>query len=250
MSKSLLMATVAFALVGGAAYAQQRLQPGATVSGDLRQGDEQLDSGEFVDTYNFQGRAGERVSLSMRSSEFDPYLLINGPGDFSEENDDGEEGDTSAGLDVRLPATGTYRVMATSYESGERGRYSLTFGGANSASGRGQASGRGPAPGVGGNIAGQIGATARRGQNNILQPGATVRETLSQGDTRLSTGEYADGWRFQARRGQTYTLTLGSSDFDAYLVVRGPGGLSEDNDDDASRRGSSDSAVTFTARAD
>lgn len=255
MSKSLLMATVAMALVGGAAYAQQRLQPGATVSGDLRQGDEQLDSGEFVDTYSFQGRAGDRVSLSMTSGEFDPYLLINGPGDFSEENDDREDGDTGAGLDVRLPATGTYRVMATSYESGERGRYSLAFeggqgGGQNGGQSGGRTAGRTPAAGVGGNIAGRIGTTARRGQNNVLQPGAAMRETLGQGDTRLSTGEFADGWRFQARRGQTYTLRLSSSDFDSYLVVRGPGGLSEDNDDDAGRRGSSDSAITFTARAD
>ena len=250
MSKSLLMATVAVVLVGGAAYAQQRLQPGATVSGDLRQGDEQLDSGEFVDTYSFQGRAGDRVSLSMLSSDFDPYLLINGPGDFSEENDDASGGDTSAGLEVRLPASGTYRVLATSYEAGERGRYSLSFNAGGQGGSSGQAGGRGPASGVGGNIAGQIGASARRGQANVLQPGVAVRETLAQGDTRLSTGEYADGWRFQARRGQTYTLRLSSSDFDPYLVVRGPGGLSEDNDDDASRRGSSDSAITFTARAD
>ena len=102
---------------------------------------------------------------------------------------------------------------------------------------------------MGGSIADRIGASARRGQNNVLQPGATVREALERSDSRLSTGEYADGWRFRARRGQTYTLTLQSGDFDAYLVARGPGGLSEDNDDDPGSRGSTDSAITFTAAA-
>ena len=252
MSKSLLMATVALALVGGTAHAQQRLQPGAPAYGDLRQGDEQLDSGEFVDTWTFQGRAGDRVSLSMTSGDFDPYLLINGPGDFSDENDDGQDGDTSAALDLRLPADGTYRVMTTSYEPGESGRYTLDFqgGGGGGFGGSGSGSGRGPGVGVGGSIADRIGASARRGQNNVLQPGATVREALERSDSRLSTGEYADGWRFRARRGQTYTLTLQSGDFDAYLVARGPGGLSEDNDDDPGSRGSTDSAITFTAAAD
>lgn len=250
MSKSLLMTTVALALVAGAADAQQRLQPGATVSGELRQGDAKLDSGEFVDAYSFEGRAGDRASLSMRSSAFDPYLLINGPGDFAQENDDAEAGDTRAGLEVRLPATGTYRVRATSYAPGERGPYSLTFGGANASSARTQASGRGAAAGVGGNIAGQMGAPSSRGQTHVLQPGATMRESLGQGDARLTSGEYADGWRFQAQRGQTYRVSLASSDFDAYLVVRGPGGLSEDNDDEGGRRGSTDAAVVFTAPAD
>ncbi|MBJ7486113.1 PPC domain-containing protein, partial [Brevundimonas sp.] len=242
MSKSLLMATVALALVGGTAHAQQRLQPGAPAYGDLRQGDEQLDSGEFVDTWTFQGRAGDRVSLSMTSGDFDPYLLINGPGDFSDENDDGQDGDTSAALDLRLPADGIYRVMATSYEPGESGRYTLDFqgGGGGGFGGSGSGSGRGPGVGVGGSIADRIGASARRGQNNVLQPAATVREALERSDSRLSTGEYADGWRFRARRGQTYTLTLQSGDFDAYLVARGPGGLSEDNDDDPGSRGSTD----------
>jgi len=248
MSKSLLMATVAIALVAGAAIAQQRLQPGVPTQGNLGQGDGQLDSGEFVDTYTFLGRAGDRVSLSMTSSDFDAYLLVNGPGDFSEENDDGSEGDTGAALDLRLPSDGTYRVMATSYEPGESGRYALAFQDAGSIARPGPA--RGPAAGVGGNIAGRLGGGPRGGRTNVLQPGTTVREALQQRDTRLSTGEFADGWRFPARRGQTYTLSLESGDFDSYLVVRGPGGLSEDNDDDPGRRGSTDSAVTFTALAD
>ncbi|HEX8471665.1 MAG TPA: pre-peptidase C-terminal domain-containing protein, partial [Brevundimonas sp.] len=241
MFKTVLLATTALAVLAGSAIAQQALRPGAPVSGDLRRGDEQLDSGEFVDTWTFQGRAGDRVSLHMSSSDFDPYLLVNGPGDFSEENDDAEEGEaTDAGLDLRLPATGTYRVMATSYEADEAGRYSLSMdiGGARGGSLAGQLGSRGPA------------SSQRSAQNNLIEPGDTVRDSLERGDQTLDSGEFADAWRFRGRRGQTYTVSLDSSDFDPYLVVRGPGGLSEDNDDDPSQRGSSNSRVTFTLPAD
>lgn len=83
-----------------------------------------------------------------------------------------------------------------------------------------------------------------------LSPGQTVRGELRQGDATLSSGEYADRFTFPIRRGQTYELTLSSSRFDPYLLVRGPGGLNEDNDDDPAARGSRDSRIRFTASAD
>ena len=239
MKNILLSATAVLALLAGSAIAQQSLQPGASTPGELRSGDARLNSGEFVDSYEFQGRAGEQVSLRLQSSDFDAYLMVSGPGDFSQENDDGQDGDTGSALNLRLPASGTYRVMATSFEPGESGRYTLDFSGG----GRGGQTGFGGARGPG------VGAD-RRGQNNLIEPGTTVRDALQRGDATLGSGEYADGWRLWGRRGQTYTLSLESSAFDPYLVVRGPGGLSEDNDDDPAQRGSSNSRVTFTMPAD
>ncbi|MBB4083129.1 pre-peptidase C-terminal domain-containing protein [Brevundimonas lenta] len=83
-----------------------------------------------------------------------------------------------------------------------------------------------------------------------LRVGQTARGDLSRGDATLSTGEYADHWTLAVRRGQTYEVSLSASGFDPYLIVRGPGGLSEDNDDDPSARGSRDSRIRFTAPAD
>lgn len=85
---------------------------------------------------------------------------------------------------------------------------------------------------------------------NTLTAGRPVRGQLARGDDTLQSGEYADEFTFTARRGQTYELTLASSAFDPYLLVRGPGGLSEDNDDDPGARGSRDSRIRFTAPAD
>ena len=83
-----------------------------------------------------------------------------------------------------------------------------------------------------------------------LASGQPVRGQLARGDDTLQSGEYADDWTFPVRRGQSYELTLSSASFDPYLIVRGPGGLSEDNDDDPAARGSRDSRVRFTAPAD
>lgn len=91
-------------------------------------------------------------------------------------------------------------------------------------------------------------ATART--DGSLRAGETVRGRLERGDQTLDSGEYVDRYRFSVRRGQTYELTLSGTGFDPYLLVRGPGGLSEDNDDDPAARGSRDSRIRFTAPAD
>lgn len=213
-----------------AAMAQQ-LRPGGQVQGELARGDDRLSSGEFLDVYEIEGRAGETLRATMRSQDFDTYLMIRGPGGFSEDNDDADGDGTNSALDVRLPANGTYRISATSYEPGESGRYVLRLDGA----------------------AGGGRAEARPGQANAgggaLRLDGTTSGMLAQGDRRLNTGEFADDWTLPVRRGETYTVSLSSSEFDTYLMLRG-GGLSEDNDDDTGQRGTTNSRLTFTATAD
>jgi len=231
------MATTALAVLAGSAVAQQALPSGRVMASALEAGDAKLQSGEFYDSWAFEGRAGERISLRMSSSAFDPYLILNGPNGFSQENDDAATGVTDAGLEVTLPTTGTYRLQTTSFQAGEAGDYRLML-----ARGGARAD-LGPAQNV-------IPPPIAISTTPVLQAGRTGSGDLRRGDTTLSSGEYGDVWTFQAQRGRTYTITLQSGDFDPYLVVRGPGTFSEDNDDDASRRGSSDSRVSFTAPAD
>jgi len=227
-------------LLTGPALAQQTLRPGGQVQGILERGDDRLSSGEFADVYEVEGRAGQTLRATMRSDDFDAYLMIRGPGDFSEDNDDSGEDGTNAALDVRLPANGTYRLSATSYAAGETGRYSLVLGGGGG--------------GGGGRVAGGAstlgaGRQANAGGGTLL-PDESASGVLARGDRRLQAGEFADDWTLPVRRGETYTISLDAPDFDAYLMVRGPGGLSEDNDDDNGQRGTRNSRITFTAPAD
>lgn len=218
-------------IVAGAGFwapaaAQQAIASNSTTRGELRTGDATLGSGELVDTYTLEGRAGQRLVVRLQSTAFDPYLLMRGPGGFSQDNDDEAQGQSSALLDVRLPSTGRYTVSVTSYKAGERGAYTLTLGGA------------------------EIAPVAGAGAPGAIRVGETVRGTLAAGDQTLGSGEYVDTWRLSGRRGERFTIRLSSSNFDPYLLVRGPNWLSEENDDDASARGSNASRLVVTMPAD
>ena len=222
MKTSTLLAALALGLsVPAVAEAQQMLRSGATVNGQLSDGDARLTSGEFMDEYELEGRSGDRLSILMTSGALDPYLMIDGPGGFSEQNDDAESGNLDSRLDVRLPVSGRYRIVATSYEPGETGAYQIAVvqGGSQS---------HGDAPGGG-----------------DIRPGETVSGTLASGDERLDSGEFHDDWTLSGRRGDRVVARLSSSEFDPYLMVRGPG-VSEDNDDDPSERGGLNSRLEFT----
>lgn len=208
------------------AAAQDMLRIGSSTGGELSARDDRLDTGEYLDTYLIEGRAGDRLSVRMSSGEVDPYLMIRGPGGFAEDNDDAASGDLNALLDVRLPADGTYRIVATSYAPGEQGRYSLE---------------------VSDRAGGYTPDYAAAGAD--LVPGASVNGALQSGDETLTSGEYADTWMIPVRAGQRYVATLRSADFDSYLLVRGAG-LQEDNDDDPTGRGSLHSRLEFTAPVD
>lgn len=257
MFKRLLSATTALTLLAQPVMAQQRIAPGATVSGSLQRGDATLDSGEFADGYSFHASAGDRIDLRMSSSDFDSYLILKGPNGFSQDNDDAADGDRSAGINVRAPSSGDYTITATSYQSGETGRYSLSFNagaGTTTAPAQPRAQLTQPTRPRGntfGNLNGrQTGSGAQASASNGTLQAGTTSGRLARGDATLSSGEFVDTWTLDVQRGQTYTVRLSSGDFDPYLLVRGPGGLSEDNDDDSSQRGSNASRITFTAPAD
>jgi len=231
---SLACMAFAAALLGLAApaAAQQALNLTGRTQGELRQGDSTLPSGELVDDYSFTGRAGQRVVIRMSSSALDPYLIISGPNGFQRDNDDVSQGTKDAVIDVTLPANGTYRVRATTYQSGEHGAYTLAV-----SDGAGTVQQATPA------------ATPAQTAGTI-SVGQSVNGTLAQGDATLSSGEFQDTWRLQGRRGEQYVIRLRSSAFDPYLIVRGPNNFSQDNDDDETERGSRNSRVLVTMPAD
>lgn len=264
ISASLAVSNGAASQAGAGSAAPRPIALGATVSGALEQGDGALDSGEFRDVYSFTGSAGQRIRLNLSSDAFDSYLMLSGPGGFSTFNDDQEEGRPNAGLTATLPADGQYLITATSFEVGESGRYTLSLDGEGATAAptgatrpvRSTSLTQPTRPRSGAQLSN---LNSRRGQptratpatsNGVLSPGSEVAGRLASGDGTLPSGEFADGWTLNVRSGQSYTVRLNSSDFDPYLMVRGPGDLREDNDDDASVRGSNASRITFTAPAD
>ncbi|MBE7385653.1 MAG: hypothetical protein F6J95_030180 [Leptolyngbya sp. SIO1E4] len=62
----------------------------------------------------------------MESDDFDPYLVLLNPNGYEiAQNDDGL-GSLDAEITYRPMETGRYTIRATSYSSGQYGRYTLT----------------------------------------------------------------------------------------------------------------------------
>ena len=176
--------------------------------GSLEKGDDTLSSGEFVDSYEFEGSPGQHVAIDVRSSAFDTYLILKDPAGEQTENDDAQDGGVGhSSIETDLTEAGTYRVLVTSYEPGESGAYSLTID--PSASERGS-----PARDV-----------------TTLTAGGPVGGELGGGDATFDAGEYYDPYVFDGDEGQTVRLDLSSADFDTYLGLVTPSGEEIANDD-------------------
>jgi hypothetical protein len=180
-------------------------------AGRLEAGDTTLTSGEFYDSYEFEGSPGQRLSIHLRSSAFDTYVILQDPAGEQTENDDaedgGEVGHSSIGADLK--ETGTYRVLVTSYETGESGAYSLTIDPTGAA---------------------EPGSSATR-DVLTLTTGGPVRGELEGDDATFDAGEYYDTFEFDGDEGETVRIELASTDFDTYLGLVTPSGDEIANDD-------------------
>ena len=61
---------------------------GALETGNLADGDGQLQAGEFRDLYSFTGKVGDPVVIELVSEDFDPYLAVVSPSGRVKRNDD------------------------------------------------------------------------------------------------------------------------------------------------------------------
>lgn len=191
--------------------------------GQLAQGDQQLRSGEFFDEHALQLNVGDAVHVEVRSTAFDSYLIVRAPSGDQQDNDDMTPGNLNAGLDFVAREAGAYRVLVTSYRSGESGPYELVL--------RGGAAGASPttptAP-----TAPATPTPATPAAPAAASGGAqTLRGDLAQGDRQLQSGEFSDTHSMTFTPGQPVSIRLESTAFDPYLIVRSPSGRQDDNDD-------------------
>lgn len=94
--------------------------------GVLAVGDEAFDDESLYDHHTFAGDSGQQVIISLMSQDFDPYLILLDPnGRRISENDDISRSNRNSRLVITLPMTGTYTVVANSYEPNKSGQYAL-----------------------------------------------------------------------------------------------------------------------------
>lgn len=117
----------------GGACAPTPINVGQTVNGNLTTSDCPLGDGTFYDAYSFSGTAGQQVAISMTSSQFDTFLILNRPDGLPPIADDDGGGGTNSRIPfgsgfLTLPATGTYTIWANAFDSSDTtGSYSLTL---------------------------------------------------------------------------------------------------------------------------
>jgi hypothetical protein len=198
--------------------AQEQVTIGRTVNGELTSSDSTLPSGEYYDRYVIDGREGQLVDVRLNAADHDAYVQINGPDGFTAANDDDPDNGLNSRIVVRLPATGRYTILATSYAPRETGAYTLAI--SEAAAGTAVTEGSR--------------SRSRRADgppDPVIQLGSNQGGTLANGDERLGSGEFVDSYRFQGRRGQRVAISVESGAFDTYAILYTPDGAQIDNDD-------------------
>lgn len=113
-----------------AAYAGT-VQAGGTFSGALSDGDGVLEDGTYYQLVRYHGQAGEHVTVSLTSGDFDTYLLFGqGAGAFETlnllgQNDDIDASDFNSRVELDLPEDGIYTLVVNTAFPEETGSYTL-----------------------------------------------------------------------------------------------------------------------------
>jgi hypothetical protein len=169
-------------------------------SGTLGEGDAVISSGEWMDPILVDGRAGERWIIDLRSSSFDPFLVLRTPQEEQLINDDFEGANDRSLIDYTLPVDGQYIIGVTTYRAGMSGSYDLSLR---------RVSGDQPSTSAGGDA---------------------ITSSLGSGDEQLDNGEWYEVHRVDGLPGQPLRVEMRGG-FDTYLGILGPGDFKQENDD-------------------
>jgi hypothetical protein len=132
MSKYLLtlLAVLILAAPAYAACSPTNTSCNTTVTGRLESGDCVFTDGSFYDQHRFTGTTGQIVVIDMKSTAVDTYLaLIDPSGNVLDENDDHDllSTTTDSQLVFTLTSSGTWTIIANSFDAAETGDYTLSL---------------------------------------------------------------------------------------------------------------------------
>lgn len=222
------------------------IRAGESKNSSLDSGDRALGDGSYFEAWFFEGRAGQQVTITMRSGGFDTFLAVGRHnGDVIETNDDYEgSASTNSQISISLPADGMYMIRANSLEASKTGDYTLSFEGG---------SGGGPVnTGKGGNTSATTMTAAQVfampvNRSRMLQSAQQASASLDASDNKLSDDSYFEVYYVELAAGQQVTVTMRSGAFDTYLSIAAQGSSEAAESNDDSEEGNTDSRVSFTA---
>lgn len=228
-----------FLVAAAPAAAQQTITVGQTVEGELSEFDLVDDDGVQRDVWAFRARRGATYLVTLRSDDFDAHLRVGAPdedecaGCFITDDDGG--GGLDAQVVLYASRQGRFVIHARALAGG-RGAYRLSL-----EDGTGM-----QADSV---LILPEDTTYRESAplDAYVRPGQRYEGVLVRGDLPFSYGGLHDALGYQGRAGETVTVTLRSTDFDALLEVgRWKDGLWEELARDDDGGGGTDSRITLT----
>jgi hypothetical protein len=166
---------------------------GATLQGEIGEGDPRDDGDRGYDAFTFSGREGQRIQAIMRSGDFDTFLQVGkAAGEFTAlaDDDDGLMEGTDSRLNFTLPEDGDYVLRALPLGSDGKGLYALEL------------IDRGPQPSPG----------------SILL-GSTAWGTLSETDATTESNSFYDAYRITLRKDEKLLITMVSNDLDSFVAI-------------------------------
>jgi hypothetical protein len=214
---------------------------GEEVRGDLADGDHERWDGSYAQAWGLELEFGEEATVDLRSDDFDSYLLIIGPGMDSPLSDDDGAGRCDSRITFTAREPGLHRIIVNTLSEGETGRFRL------SATEK-------PGPVTEGecDIFGDLDLDMELGGLLETSPvagritvGEEVTGELTTGDDLSWDDTYLQVWELELRTGEQASVDLISRDFDAYLMITGPGLSEVLIDDDGA--GACDARIVFTA---
>ena len=205
--------------------AQGALPTGRSVTGSITASDPQMSDNTNYDEWTFTAKARKRYRIAMDTKEFDAYLSIGrGHGaDYHQlaTNDDGGGG-TNALLTWVATADGEFTVRANTVREGETGDYTLTL--------------------------------TEMGDLPPLRPvamtaGQVMSGALDPRDQVTDDGHPVDYYKFTARAGHRYAVTMLAQAFDAMVGVgRGTNGAYDEQRSDDDGGGGTNARLEWVTR--
>jgi hypothetical protein len=205
------------------------IRAGQTLNGELSESDSKMGDDSHYDLYSFDGRRGQQVTVTMRSTAFDSYLAlgqIDGGSFNALESDDDTGGGDDAQITYRITRDGAYVIRTNSLFANVTGEYSVRL-----------EMGEAPPP---------VPVTMQP-----IRYGQTVNGELAVSDPQMDDDSHYDLWKFTGRQGEKLVITMKSTVFDTYVALgrmeNGEFAQVESNDDGA---GGTDSKIEYTLESD
>jgi hypothetical protein len=102
--------------------------PTATIAGAITSADCTASDLSGYDLWRFTGTAGDTITIDMKSTAFDTYLMLFDPSDVPvAENDDAASGSTDSRITFTLTASGSWTVVANALAANKSGDYTLSI---------------------------------------------------------------------------------------------------------------------------